>query len=239
MLSSEDIIFSPRTERKLRVDTAQRKRAETMAYNRAKVAEELAKVADEEAKKRVAEEEMVEAEKEKNWENHRMEREKVFDSLLDSLQKHKYTMAEFLDYVFNPELSHIVDCQWEGFFKHREVVERILGYWVSSGYSKTTRMIVTEWMKKEMMKVVAEEAKMITKSQIVRKSNMVVNEDFFLSYSLVNLTQRLRALAPNMFALCDAFSTTTRQMRSMSGKWFKKKELVSSSCLQEVEAQTH
>jgi hypothetical protein len=55
---------------------------------------------------------------------------------------------------------------------------------------------------------------------------MVVDEDYFLDYSLESITEQLRMLAPGAFALFDAFSTTGWQNRELKAKSRRKQELV-------------
>lgn len=221
--SDDTVMFTPRTERKIRVNAGQIKRMESLARNRAQAEESRIKERDEWLEK-----EAETDQKEKEEDERR--RTEFFDTLLEDLHNHKYSMAEFLDYVFNPELQHNHDWQWRGFFKKRAIVERIFGYWTTSGYNRTTHAIIKTWVMREMSQTVGAESTLITDSGILRKTNKVINERFFLDYSIVALTKRLRELAPSIFAICDAFSTTARQARSMTEKWLHKKEIVRALC---------
>jgi hypothetical protein len=217
ILSSDDtVIFTPRTERQLCIEASQAKRADTISRNRGKADEEAAEEMEREAlmKKTAKDREDAEC-------------SEVFDDILANLQQRRYSLADFLDYVFNPANTHAFDWRWKGFFAYREAVERILGYWTTARYNNTTCTFINGWAISHVKKVTAKESAKTTESGILRKTTKDVNEDFFLSYSLAGLTKTLRELAPNTFAVLDAISTTPRQVQKLSDEWFKKKEIVS------------
>ncbi|KAJ7191551.1 hypothetical protein GGX14DRAFT_600299 [Mycena pura] len=162
-------------------------------------------------------------------EKQRLLREQHFDKLLAELASAGYTLAELLDYVFNPATKLASDWRWRGFFKHRAHVERIFGYWTSSGYSDRAHATVYEWAASLVSKQASTEAQSITRSGILSKSKKVVNEEFFLNYSLAGLTATLREVAPTAFRIFDAFSSTTRQLRVTSADGLQKKELLRGS----------
>lgn len=176
MISSDDIIFTPRTERRVRVAAGQAKRIETMARNKV-----------------LAEEERVLREAQEARDK-RLEQETFFRVLVADIREHGSTLSDFLEYLAT---------------------------------TKTTRTTVLQWATGEVKATVASESAIITKLKIVRKSGKVIDEAFFLDYSLSDLTTELRGLAPTMFTICDAFSMTPRQERTISNTWLKKKELVS------------
>ncbi|KAF8218134.1 hypothetical protein K438DRAFT_1702685 [Mycena galopus ATCC 62051] len=136
------------------------------------------------------------------------------------------SLADFLDHVFNPDNSFTLNWRWNGFFFHRALVERIFGYWTSSRYNHTTRNFMNEWATKHVAKKVYSEATAITVSGILSKTKKVVNERFFLDFSLANLTKSMRERAPTAFAIFDSFSTTTRQKSQAKEASMKKKELM-------------
>ena len=150
----------------------------------------------------------------------------AFSGALDTLQNSSCTLAEFLEYVFNPEnpLSH--DWRWQGFFKSKPLVRKILGYWTASTSSISARVLLREWVEEQAGKVVADEAKGICKDGVLSKANKVVDEHFFLDYSLLSLTQYLKTLAPMFFSILEAFSVTTRQRSQLTDKWKEKKMMV-------------
>ncbi|KAG6864114.1 hypothetical protein C0991_012399 [Blastosporella zonata] len=177
MLSHNDILVTPRTQHKLNYSVGQEKRRATLAR---KQQESLADI--------------------------REESEALFRVLLRKLKDGGCSMAEFLDYVYNPAHNHGYDWCWKGFFKDRMTMKHVLGYWTMSPYSKTTRVFIRDWALEQVGKAAAQETVAITKSGILMKSKKTVNEEFFLRYSLVNLTQLLCLLAPTFFAIVDAFS---------------------------------
>ncbi|KAJ7482617.1 hypothetical protein FB451DRAFT_1350610 [Mycena latifolia] len=165
----------------------------------------------------------------KKIEKAKLLRELCFDKILDTMSDEKYTLAEFLDYVFNPETKLKSDWHWRGFFLHKALVRQIFGYWTSASYNANTRATIHEWAVTLIAKSTSTEAQSITSSGILSKSKKVVNEQFFLSYSLAGLTTTLRGMAPTAFRIFDAFSTTARQLRQNSASGLRRKELLRGS----------
>ncbi|KAJ7084898.1 hypothetical protein B0H15DRAFT_783568 [Mycena belliarum] len=159
----------------------------------------------------------------------RLQREAYFDELLDGMSTAGYTLAELLDYVFNPATKLKSDWRWRGFFSHRPVVERIFGYWTSARYPERSRTTVHEWAAQLVAATAAAEAQSITSSGILKKSKKVVDEQFFLNYNLAGLTATLRKLAPTSFGVFDAFSATARRGRVVSAAGSRKKEILRGS----------
>ncbi|KIM45741.1 hypothetical protein M413DRAFT_24873 [Hebeloma cylindrosporum] len=110
--ASSDFLYSPATERKVRTAAAQAKRIETLAKNRANEHEEARLT----------------------YESAREARRSDFEEVLELLKEKGMSLAEFLDYVFNPINELNDDWRWLGFFKHQAIVMRILGYWTTSSY---------------------------------------------------------------------------------------------------------
>lgn len=96
---SDDIILTPRAERRYRMTVMTQRRLTTMAQNKVIRIEE-------------AEEEVMRQERSK---------QAVFDEILQSLQTRGVTMAEFLKYVFSPDTQHTFDWKWQGFFRQKEI----------------------------------------------------------------------------------------------------------------------
>ena len=205
--TSSDVLYSSATEKRVRNATAHKKRIETLARNRAHD-REVAKL---------------------TYESAREEKNSDFEEVLDLLKEKGISLAEFLDYVFNPTNDLSDDWRWFGFFKHQTMVLRILGYWTTSSYSVTVRKLVEGWAIGQAQKIASEEARAISRKGILSKTNKVINEDFFLGYSISGLTSTLRSLAPTFFSLLDAFSITSRQKSHLSDKWAEKKRIVSRS----------
>ena len=203
--ATSDVLYSPATERRVRNAAANKKRIETLARNRAHN-REVEKL---------------------TYESIREARVMDFEEVLELLKEKGISLAEFLDYVFNPTNDLNDDWRWLGFFKHQTLVLRILGYWTTSSYSATVRNLVEGWVTGQARKIAGEEARAISREGILSKTNKVINEDFFLSYSISGLTSTLRSLAPVFFSLLDAFSITSRQKSNLSEKWAEKKRIVS------------
>jgi hypothetical protein len=198
--TSDDILFTPRTERKHRMALMTQKRFATMAQK----AREL------EAREKES-------------------KERFFDKTLQSFHDRGISLAEFLKYVFNPEARHVVNWKWRGFFQQTDTVKEIFGYWTGSGSNKTTQKFITNWVIEQAKKIVAQESKAISDSKILLKGAKMVDEAFFLNFSLESITANLRELAPQAFVLFDAFSTTERQKKELKERSRKRQELV---CIQ-------
>jgi hypothetical protein len=204
--------ITPRTQRRFNYKAGQRKRRETLA------------------RKKIEAEERHKNEKMLLKENERMRKALFLDETAEILQgklaERGYSLADFLDHIFDPDRKFVFDWRWKGFFAHQTTVRRIFEYWTTSKYSKTARTIVLDFAASLVERTVGQESRQVTRSALLQKRKKIVNEDFFLKYSLSDLTNDLRGLAPRMFQILDAFSTTKRQMRDMSAAWFKKKNLV-------------
>jgi len=204
--------ITPRTQKKLNYDVGQHKRRETLA------------------RKKIEAQEERQAERVLHEENERMRKAMFLDEVAETLQQklaeRGYSLADLLDHLFNPDRKFGFDWRWKGFFAHSATVRRILEYWTTSKYSQTARKIVLDFASSLVERTVGRESRSITSSEILQKRKKIVNEDFFLKYSLSDLTIGLRKLAPRMFQILDAFSTTRRQIRDMSAAWIKKKNLV-------------
>ncbi|KAK7027796.1 hypothetical protein R3P38DRAFT_3315316 [Favolaschia claudopus] len=152
--------------------------------------------------------------------------QKLFDKFLEDMKADDISLAEFLDHVFNPETRLKSDWRWRGFFAHQSVVERIFGYWTTSKYNQSTRNFLHNWATSQVSKAALGESRVITKSGILNKTKKAINESFFVDFSLTNLVHTIRGMAPTVFKILDSFSTTTRQLKSATEKFLKKKELM-------------
>ncbi|KAJ6624223.1 hypothetical protein B0H10DRAFT_2162254 [Mycena sp. CBHHK59/15] len=218
MLSSSPM-HTPRVERKMEMERREAQRQATRAQNRL-----AAKAAQDQKEKESAE--AAAAAEERKAEH--------FAGILDGLEEQHYSLADFLEYVFNPstEFATGYDWRWGGFFAHKKTVKKIFGYW-SSSVTRAGRTFVFEWAYGLVKKMVSSESRRITRSGILNKANMTVNEDFFLKYSLTGLSRKLRKMSPRIFGIFDAFSTTTRQLKDQSTvsskKFLKKQDVLTGS----------
>ncbi|KAK6984118.1 hypothetical protein R3P38DRAFT_3333003 [Favolaschia claudopus] len=146
-------------------------------------------------------------------EKRRLRRNQLFDKFLEDMKADDISLAEFLDHVFNPETRLKSDWRWRGFFAHQSVVERIFGYWTTSKYNQSTRNFLHNWATSQVSKAALGESR-------------AINESFFVDFSLTNLVHTIRGMAPTVFKILDSFSTTTRQLKSATEKFLKKKELM-------------
>ncbi|KAK7029753.1 hypothetical protein R3P38DRAFT_3188615 [Favolaschia claudopus] len=214
--TSDDILFTPRTEKKFLRERAEQQRQRQRLLNR----EQKASALDAERK---AAAQQAELEKEKS----RLRRLQVFDKFLKEMRENDISLAEFMEHVFNPEIKLNYDWRWRGFFAQQSMVERIFGYWTTSNYNLSTRNFIHNWATNLVSKMAASESRAITDSGILAKTKKTVNEKFFLDFSLANLARTIRGMAPTMFRILDSFSTTTRQRNKATQSFMDKKELES------------
>ncbi|KAF8154044.1 hypothetical protein B0H34DRAFT_799948 [Crassisporium funariophilum] len=205
-IDNDEAILTPTAERHYRMQVMTTKRLQVMTQNRERRSAEAA------------------AEKEREAQAKHV----FFDKILASLHRKHITLAEFLKYTFNPATRHIFDWRWRGFFQQKETVTEILGYWTAGGYNQTTQLFISKWIIENAQRIVGQESKAISESKILRKTSMVVNEAFFLDYSLESLIAKIWTIAPSSFAILDVFSTTPRQKKELKEKSRKKQELVCS-----------
>ncbi|KAK7033871.1 hypothetical protein R3P38DRAFT_3186109 [Favolaschia claudopus] len=213
--TSDDIIFTPRTERRFLRQRAEQQRQRQRLLNREEKADAL-------VMQKKAAERQAELDKEKD----RLRRLQIFDKFLNEMKENDISLAEFLEHVFDPNIKLNSDWRWRGFFAHQNVVERIFGYWTTSKYNLSTRSFIHNWATNLVSKTAASESRAITESGILAKTKKTVNEKFFLDFSLTNLSQSIRGMAPTMFRILDSFSTTTRQLKNATQKFLDKKELM-------------
>jgi hypothetical protein len=206
-------MYTPRAESKFLTERATQRRLETVRNLRETAAAE--KVLEDAAKARQLEDD---AEKMKTY----------FDEMLGGLEQRGYSLADFMEYVFNPatRFESGYDWRWRGFFAHKPTVKQLLNYW-SSTRAHTTRTFIWDWAYQLVRKVVAREARHITSSGMLSKAKKTINEDFFLKFSLRGISASLRSLSPTAFGIFDAYSSTKRQEKTQSNGFLKRREVVS------------
>jgi hypothetical protein len=191
--SDHNIMFTPNTKRKHQQGLITQKRLETFLCNR------LIKAAEEEGAQ-----------------------ELLFNDILETLQKGDANLADFLQYIFKPGTQQVFDWKWQGFFQHQETVKEIFGYWTTSDCNQTTHSFIGDWVISQAKLIVGKKSEAISDAKILHKTSMVVDEDYFLNYSLQSITDQLCKIVPGVFALFDAFSTTYRQKRELKVKSCRK-----------------
>ncbi|KAJ7939760.1 hypothetical protein B0H13DRAFT_1850531 [Mycena leptocephala] len=132
MLSSSPM-YTPHTEHIFATQRATQRRLETL--------QQLKKTAD-------AEKAAAGAAEARQQEDDVKKKKAYFDKVLGGLEEQKYSLADFMEYVFNPDTQFHsgYDWQWRGFFAHKPVVKRLV------------------------RKVVAQESRRITLSGILSKT---------------------------------------------------------------------
>ncbi|KAJ7487292.1 hypothetical protein B0H11DRAFT_2172828 [Mycena galericulata] len=209
-------MYTPNTEAKVLRRRAQDKRFETL--------QKLKEITEEKKQAEEAAIDELRAEEERN-------KKAYFDEVLHGLEERNHSLADFLEYIFNPatRFESGFDWRWRGFFIHKPVVKKIFGYWTSSRSNKSTRTFIWDWAYQLVRKMVTRESRRITLSGVLSKVKKTVNEDFFLSYSLRGLSKTLRGLSPTAFGIFDAYSSTKRQSKTNSKSFLKKREVLSGS----------
>ncbi|KAF7372061.1 hypothetical protein MVEN_00064400 [Mycena venus] len=209
--TSDDIMLTPRTEKRYLNAQAQAKRKQTLL---AKAEKAKVEWAAELSRQQEAAQEKIRV------------RNEMFKKFLAEMEKQDVSLADFLDHVFDPKTKLDADWRWQGFFRHQNIVERIFGHWTSSNYNQSTRTFIQKWATAQVTKSIYSEARAITLSGLLSKSKKIVNERFFLDFSLAGLTQAVRQKAPTAFAIFDAFSTTACQKAQTTMAFLQKKELM-------------
>ncbi|KAF7373984.1 hypothetical protein MSAN_00611300 [Mycena sanguinolenta] len=162
------------------------------------------------------------------------EKKKHFVGILNGLQERNYSLADFMEYVFNPatQFASGFDWRWRGFFAHKRTIAKIFGYW-SSKATPSTRIFIFDWAYGLVQRMVSSELRRITRSGILNKAKKTINEAFFMDYSLTGLSRTLRAMSPRAFGIFDAFSTTSRQLKAQekapSTNFTKKRDVLAGS----------
>ncbi|KAJ7939274.1 hypothetical protein B0H13DRAFT_2301037 [Mycena leptocephala] len=146
MLSSSPM-YTPRVERKMEVERREAQRQATRARNKLAV-----KAAQDQKEKESAE--AAAATEERKPEH--------FAKILDGLEERHYSLADFLEYIFNPstEFATGYDWRWRGFFPHKRTVKKIFGYW-SFSVTRAGRTFVTERAYGLVKKMVSSESRRI------------------------------------------------------------------------------
>ncbi|KAF7426523.1 hypothetical protein PC9H_008892 [Pleurotus ostreatus] len=212
-------LFSEDTERKVLAARSEVRRQEARTASKANAAnEELRKAKEEEAHITLA------------WQEHTLAKEKVFNEILDRLRSNGHTLAEFLEYVFNPSRRFSFDWRWAGFWRDHTTVRQIFEHWSSSTYNKSSRTTYNDIIVSLAENIVQTESQGITDSKLLNRTVKTVDEGFFLGYDVWQLGRKLREKAPLAFRLFNAFASTTRQrQRGVSQKWADKKEVLTTS----------
>jgi hypothetical protein len=118
-----------------------------------------------------------------------------FAGILDGMEEQQYSLADFLEYVFNQSTKFATgyDWRWCGFFAHKQTVKKIFSYW-SSSVTRSAHTFVLDWAYGLVKKMMSSEC--IARSGLLSKTKKTVNEDFFLKYSLTGLSQTLCEMTP-------------------------------------------
>lgn len=147
---------------------------------------------------------------------------KITDEVFAVLESNATTWGELVEYVSDPAASEGIR-RYNGLFRNKERVERILGHWVSprNGGGRDT---VRDWAVKYVSTLVDREGNAVTRTGFLRARNKAVDESFIQNFNLEYIYTRLKKLCPTMTKVVKAFSTTQRQIKDQKPEPTKQKE---------------
>lgn len=205
-VDGQPCLHTPRTERRIHNHEKAQKRLATLAVIRESLYRERGVVEEQARQRKIS----------------------VFNSALELLEEGDCSLAEFLEHIFNPATPALAyDWKWQGFFKHKSLVCQIFRHWTSTKSSTPGgRQVVDGWVMERAAEIANKEAAAISKAGFLSKTKKIINEKFFLDYSIEGLTNQLEAKAPVFFEIVKAFSMTPRQNIELTGKWLAKKRVV-------------
>lgn len=136
---------------------------------------------------------------------------KITDKVFAVLENNATTWGELVEYVSDPTAGEGTR-KYNGLFRNKERVERILNHWISprNGGGRDT---VRDWAVKYVSTLVDKEGKTVTKDGFLRARNKAVDESFIQNFNLEQIYTQLKALCPTMAKVIEAFSTTHRQCK--------------------------
>ncbi|KAJ7872721.1 hypothetical protein B0H13DRAFT_2553278 [Mycena leptocephala] len=198
--ASDDVLFTPRTERVFKTQQAQLKRRKTLELQKRQTVHQMTAQTEAEATR------AAEVEREKlaqiALEKEKLLREQFFDKVLDDMSDAKYTLAEFLDYIFNPAIKLKADWRWRGFFSTSMQLAELR---FTSGRRAWSQLPHLPSSGYHQLRILSKAKK---SSRTYRNSS---------------------GMAPIVFRVLDAFSTTQRQRRQNTAAGLRRKELLRGS----------
>jgi hypothetical protein len=109
--------------------------------------------------------------------------------------------------VSNPANKHGA-VRFQEFFQHKEEATQVLDWWIASQNADPARNEVREWAISYVAKIVAREARSVTKSKLLQTVGRTVNQEFVETFSLANLHDTLQESASTAMKVLGAFTTS-------------------------------
>ncbi|KAH7906548.1 hypothetical protein BJ138DRAFT_1137935 [Hygrophoropsis aurantiaca] len=219
---SDPIIGDKETQKAIRREKAQLKRANTLTAKKANALEQ---------------EEAQRAQALASAQRAAAARSVALDRTLQTLTDSGLSIADLMEYVFNPSFKQGVH-RWNGFFKMRGTASGILDHWVSKKNSRSARAEVHDWAVSHIQRTVRSEARTITKLGFLRSRDRPIDAHFFLSFDLTKIYDRLREVAGVATSIFKAFSTPPRHLKDPNtvplASQVKQQVVVSSMTLQSL-----
>lgn len=136
---------------------------------------------------------------------------KVFEDILAQLDNAGNTWGDFIEWVSDPFSSCPAHNRYDGFFRNKEQVHRVLTHWVSRRNCKTGREEVHKWTVKYLCRQISREGDTVTKSNLLQSRTMPINQAFVSGFSLLGLYRKLSMMCPITTSLLRKLATTPRQ----------------------------
>lgn len=156
----------------------------------------------------------------------RAEQDGVFNGMLDTFEANEYKLIDFFEFVFGRGKRSSFDHAYHGFFIYPNRVRALFTRFTTSDFPPSTRITVHGWALSVVKKLAGKEGSDISASGILSLDNRTVDENLFLTYSPAGMAANLRQQSPVLHGVLDAFSTTTRQVRTLSDAGKQRKHMV-------------
>ncbi|KAK1227067.1 hypothetical protein PQX77_009900 [Marasmius sp. AFHP31] len=206
VISTDPIVGSPATKRRLRREKSQTKRAATLAQKKAARAQEAAIAAEEAAKRK-----------------HR-----CFHEILEKLNKDGFTFGELLMYFLDPSTAGNI--RWHQFLAAPGRLEQILDWFTSGGYPISVRESAQEWAIQTTCEIVGREATVVTNSGLLKTHKRHIDEGFIMSYNLRDYYDKLKnAGARNILRVYEAVTYSQRHPTFSNQRKLRGRVIVTSA----------
>ena len=122
----------------------------------------------------------------------------VYQHILDQLRTAGLTWGSFVEWVSDPTSPCEASLRYEGFFRDRAQVQRVLGHWTSWRNCASGRVTVDQWAIDRVKHRVTQEGNAVTKSHLLQSHSMVIDKSFVLNFDLPALYEQLVLLCPTL-----------------------------------------
>lgn len=147
------------------------------------------------------------------------------DAVLEHLKSLGLTWGDLVEYLADPRNKQ-GRTRYHGFFKNEAQVQRVLALW-TSWRNKKGRHTIHSWIVEYMCRHMNKEGRASTRDGFLQSRLKPIDQNFILGFSMSAMYNHLRNLCPTFLKLVYTFSTTARQLRTMSDQALARKQLVS------------